>query len=228
VVVPHGTNGSRLLAARAAQLGAAVPAHAGSGLLCTIDSYPSTGCVETAGGSYWANFSGTGGDWAYSNYNPFLRRVCDGDVEGWRYVEHGTGAAGDAAPRVPAGSVTIGDAWGCDEPTDAATVGVASDASSSTPSPGAMGASDPTVASDATQIVGEGTTDGAGPAGQAGRSTGGVVPADGASSMDDVPAPIGGVVPSQSASTSWIGLLAVVLVIAGLGVAAALRSRRTA
>jgi len=225
VVVPRGTNGSRLLIARADQLGAAVPTHAGSGLLCTIDSFPSSGCAETAGGSYWANFSGTGGDWIYSEYNPFLRRVCDGDVEGWRYVVHGSGAAGDATPRVVAGSLTLSDAWGCDEPADAVAVGAAPEATGSAPEPGALRVPDPAVADGAAIVAGDGAADGAGAAGQAGRSTTAV---DGSTAVNAAVAPIGSVPASQSASTPWIGVAAVVLVIAGLGLAALLRSRRTA
>ena len=86
LVVPDGITGSKLLAARAAQLGVAPPSYAGSGLLCTIDGAPASGCAETSAGSYWANFSGTSGTWVYSSYNPFIRHLRDGDIEGWRYV----------------------------------------------------------------------------------------------------------------------------------------------
>lgn len=101
LVVPSGTTGSQLLARRAAELGMASPRYAGSGLLCSIDAFPATGCGDrTSGGfAYWAYFSGTSGAWNYGSYNPFIRRMADGDIEGWRYVS-GTGGAQDPPPRI--------------------------------------------------------------------------------------------------------------------------------
>jgi hypothetical protein len=101
LVVPSGTTGSQLLARRAAELGMASPRYAGSGLLCAIDGFPATGCGDrTSGGfAYWAYFSGTSGAWNYGSYNPFIRRMADGDIEGWRYVS-GTGGAQDPPPRI--------------------------------------------------------------------------------------------------------------------------------
>lgn len=101
LVVPSGTTGSQLLARRAAELGMSSPRYAGSGLLCAIDGFPATGCGDrTSGGfAYWAYFNGTSGAWNYGNYNPFIRRMADGDIEGWRYVS-GTGGAQDPPPRI--------------------------------------------------------------------------------------------------------------------------------
>ena len=100
LVVPEGTTGSQLIARRAAEIGAASPRYAGSGLLCAIDGFPATGCGDrNAGGfAYWAYFSGAGGSWQYGNYNPFVKRLHDGDIEGWRYV-NGAGDGQDPAPR---------------------------------------------------------------------------------------------------------------------------------
>ncbi len=223
VVVPRGSTGSQVLAARAAQLGAAVPSHAGSGLLCTIDSFPSSGCAETASGSYWANFSGTTGEWAYSNYNPFIRRVCDGDVEGWRYVVHGSGSAVDALPRINADSVAVANAWGCNEPEDSRSAGTGSDAASSS----AVGAdTDTTILP--TQVVPESeNVDGSGVVGTDGRpSADAGANVDGAYAGNAVVVPTGTVPPSQSASTSWIGVLSAGVLITALGTAAFVRSRR--
>ena len=101
LVVPSGTTGSQLLARRAAELGMISPRYAGSGLLCAIDGFPATGCGDrTSGGfAYWAYFNGTSGAWNYGSYNPFIRRMADGDIEGWRYVS-GTGGAQDPPPRI--------------------------------------------------------------------------------------------------------------------------------
>ena len=101
LVVPAGTTGSQLLARRAAELGMSSPRYAGSGLLCAIDGFPGTGCGDrTSGGfAYWAYFNGTSGAWNYGSYNPFIRRIADGDIEGWRYVS-GTGGAQDPPPRI--------------------------------------------------------------------------------------------------------------------------------
>lgn len=105
MVVPEGTTGSQLLARRAAEIGAAAPRYASSGLLCAIDGYPSSGCGDrTAGGyAYWAYFAGGSGSWIYGNNNPFIKRLRDGDVEGWRFVD-GAGDGQDPPPRLgPAG-----------------------------------------------------------------------------------------------------------------------------
>jgi hypothetical protein len=101
LVVPRGTTGSQLLAERAAALGVSRPRYADSGLLCAIDGFPASGCGEaTAGGyRYWAYFSGTSGSWLYGGGNPFIRRIADGDIEGWRFVE-GTGTGADPPPRL--------------------------------------------------------------------------------------------------------------------------------
>lgn len=230
--VSQGTTGSQLLRQRAAKLGTAVPGHAGSGLLCTIDSFPASGCAETAGGSYWANFSATGGSWDYSSYNPFIRRVCDGDVEGWRYVVRGSGAAGDAAPRIasdalrPEGARGCGD-WSISEPSgepagipgDSSTSGAEPQDRSSVQSSGATG-SDPSAAIDdrSGASTGSAESDPTDPS-SAGALAAGQESAVDAKQRSSV---------SQSASTSWIGLLAGVVLIGTLGLAALLRSRRSA
>jgi hypothetical protein len=226
IVVPRGSTGSQVLRQRAAQLGAALPSHAGSGLLCTIDSFPSSGCSETSSGSYWANFSGGGASWNYSSYNPFIRRVCDGDVEGWRYVERGTGAAGDAAPRISPDSVRPSDARGCDEPSTSSSSGVSGDVGSSAavPNDPLTGAAPQGVASTASD-VGEtpaGDPIGVPAGGPSGESSSGDTEARQTATAAASPQST----TSQSASTSWIGLLAALALIGVLGVAALLRSRR--
>ena len=232
LLVSQGTTGSQLLRQRAAKLGTAVPGHAGSGLLCTIDSFPASGCAETAGGSYWANFSATGGSWDYSSYNPFIRRVCDGDVEGWRYVVRGSGAAGDAAPRIasdalrPEGARGCGD-WSISEPSgepagipgDSVVSGAEPQDRSSVQSSGSSG-SDPSAAIDDRS----GASTGSAESDPTDPSSAGALNAGQESAVDAKQRPSA----SQSASTSWIGLLAGVVLIGTLGLAALLRSRRSA
>ena len=101
LVVPAGTTGSQLLARRSAELGTGSPRYGSSGLLCAIDGQPATGCGDrNAGGfGYWAYFAGSSGSWSYGNSNPFLKRLSDGDIEGWRYVQ-GAGNGQDPPPRI--------------------------------------------------------------------------------------------------------------------------------
>lgn len=102
LVVPAGTTGSQALARRAAELGRDLPRYAGSGLLCAIDDLPAPpACGDRSAGGfrYWAYFNGTSGSWIYGTYNPFIRRLSDGDVEGWRYVD-GAGNGSDPPPRM--------------------------------------------------------------------------------------------------------------------------------
>ncbi len=230
VVVPRGSKGSLVLAARAARLGTAAPSHAGSGLLCTIDSFPASQCADTGSGSYWANFSGTDGVWNYSSYNPFIRRVCDGDVEGWRYVVQGTGAAGDPQPRLDPASVRPADAWGCDEPSAAPASGGGAGAPGSIDAAAASGSSaDASPTADGSP---SGSIDPAiGVAGGQGRTgSSGASANDGVDGVDGVDATVlathaaGG----SSGGTALLGAGIVVAIIVVLGAAALVRSRRRA
>jgi hypothetical protein len=98
LVVAAGTSGAKILAQRASQLGLPAPRYAESGLLCGLDGFPSTGCPVNSGGGYdyWAYFNGVGGSWSFGHDNPFVRRMVDGEIMGWRYA---VGAADGQAPR---------------------------------------------------------------------------------------------------------------------------------
>jgi hypothetical protein len=101
LVVAAGTSGSKILAQRASELGLPVPRYAGSGLLCGLDGFPATACPVNNGGSFafWAYFNGSGGSWSFGHDNPFVRRMVDGEIMGWRYTTGST--EGDApAPRI--------------------------------------------------------------------------------------------------------------------------------
>jgi hypothetical protein len=101
LVVAEGTTGAQLLAQRAGLLGTTTPRYAESGLLCAIDGFPGEGCGDRTSGGYlyWSYWSGTSGSWVYGQGNPFVRRIRDGDIEGWRFVD-GSGSGADPTPRV--------------------------------------------------------------------------------------------------------------------------------
>ncbi|HEX7443952.1 MAG TPA: hypothetical protein VF320_08705, partial [Acidimicrobiales bacterium] len=84
------------------QEGMAPPTFASSGLLCSINVVPSSGCGQTVAGGYiyWSYFTGRTGSWAYASSGAF-GTVTHGDVEGWRFQNPGTGRPNDPAPRTP-------------------------------------------------------------------------------------------------------------------------------
>jgi hypothetical protein len=98
--VADGATGSDVLAARATALRAAAPVYAISGLLCSIDGYPVSGCGVRNGSdyAYWAYFHG-GSRWTYASNGPAENVVRPGDVEGWRFEPDGTASPTDPPPR---------------------------------------------------------------------------------------------------------------------------------
>jgi hypothetical protein len=79
-----------------------------SGLLCGIDGVPAAGCGERTdqGYRYWAYFTSSGGSWRHSSIGPSFRRADPSVVEGWRYVQ-GSGGPSDPPPRGSATASTI-------------------------------------------------------------------------------------------------------------------------
>jgi hypothetical protein len=102
VVTHAGDTGAQVLQAQAPLVGYPVPRYdaSGSGLLCGIDGYPSTGCGTESGGhySYWAYWHG-GKSWQYANDGPGEWTVSKGDVEGWRFEPDGSASPADPPPR---------------------------------------------------------------------------------------------------------------------------------
>ncbi|MBU3700594.1 MAG: hypothetical protein FGM58_00920 [Acidimicrobiia bacterium] len=214
LVVPRGTTGSQVLARRAAMLGAAAPRYGSSGLLCAIDGYPSSGCGERGGTGfrYWANFSGTSGDWRYGNYNPFTRRVADGDIEGWRFVE-GVGNGTDPPPRVdPSPSLFPARSSAPPEPTSSVdpSVGATGSAAgaSGTPSVGSS-----TVVADGVVVGGDAPVS----SGDAARRS---IAGD-AVSVEVEGAPV----VASTSSRPWVPVVVVALVVVALAGGAVVRSR---
>jgi hypothetical protein len=106
--VPAGTNGEAVLADVADSFHVPVPTYADSGLLCSIDGYPSTGCgtLTSSGYVYWSYWHG-GQHWSYSNVGAASWTVTNGDVEGWRFEDQGAGAGDDPAPALSSDFATI-------------------------------------------------------------------------------------------------------------------------
>jgi hypothetical protein len=73
-----------------------------TGLLCSIDGYPASGCGTATGGGfqYWSYWHG-GSTWTYATGGPAAYRLAAGGVEGWRFVQ-GSDASSEPPPRSPA------------------------------------------------------------------------------------------------------------------------------
>ena len=102
VNVPSSDNGYQALAAFVQQENLAAPTYAPSGLLCSINGIPSTGCGQVnpdgtyAYWSYWR--LGAGGSWSYGTGRPPNPVPQSGDVEGWRFEAHGSANPNDPPP----------------------------------------------------------------------------------------------------------------------------------
>ncbi|MDA8025837.1 MAG: hypothetical protein M0T78_04775 [Actinomycetota bacterium] len=98
--------GSSLLDALTQAVGASNVTFASSGLLCTIDSYPtpqvSTTCGEAVSGGYryWSFWTSNAGKWSYAKLGAGSIPATTGAVEGWRFEYNGTGNPNDAAPTI--------------------------------------------------------------------------------------------------------------------------------
>jgi len=103
VSVPDTASRYDALSAFATQEGLVPPSYAPSGLLCSIDLIPASGCGQSVAGGYvyWSYFTGSGGRWIYSSTGAFAT-VTKGDVEGWRFQDPGTGRPNDPGPRTAA------------------------------------------------------------------------------------------------------------------------------
>lgn len=99
VHVPSGTNGYQALADFTAQEQEQAPTYNSSGLLCSINAVPSSGCGDaTANGYiYWSYWHGAAGSWQYAASGAFAA-VQPGDVEGWRFENPGKANPSDPPP----------------------------------------------------------------------------------------------------------------------------------
>lgn len=139
VAVPSGATGADAIKDRH-------PRYDGSGLLCAIDGYPTSGCGDPAGGgaySYWSYWWKDGNDWSYATTGPATRRLtADGMVEGWHFVTGVDDGAGNA-PRLAPTSVTFGAAPPPTEPSS--TTPPAQQPTGTTPSAGSPSGGAPTA-----------------------------------------------------------------------------------
>jgi hypothetical protein len=103
-----GSNGTDVLAAVSQELGLPQPTYAPSGLLCSIDGYPSQGCGTSVanGYAYWSYWHGTT-HWSYANLGPAQWTVTDDDVEGWRFQNPSAQAPGTPPPDAPANYAAV-------------------------------------------------------------------------------------------------------------------------
>jgi len=241
LVVKAGTSGSAILAQRASELGLPSPRYAPSGLLCGLDGYPATGCpVNTSGTyAYWAYFNASGGSWAFGHDNPFVRRMGDGEIMGWRYTGGSvdgaaptpriapssslfpplaptaspapSGGAGGGAPSVPGGGGS-GGGGGAAAPADGPGI------------PDLSGLTTTTVPTEDAEVS---TTESSAPASS--EQAGGDVPA-GDGTADEAPeelavAPVGST-GGDGGATRWLGPVLVIAVAGALGIGAVARTRR--
>jgi len=100
VKVPADDNGYDALSAFVAQEQAKQPTYAISGLLCSINGIPASGCGrEVAGGYiYWSYWTASKGKWQYADSGASATVTTD-DVQGWRFQNPGRGNPGDPPPR---------------------------------------------------------------------------------------------------------------------------------
>ncbi len=103
VTVPASDSRYDALTAFVASRGLASPTYATSGLLCSINGTPTSGCGQTVPGGYvyWSYFTAGQGAWTYSSTGAFAT-VSPNDVEGWRFQNPGSGRPNDPAPRATA------------------------------------------------------------------------------------------------------------------------------
>lgn len=101
VSVPDSDTRYDALTAFTQSRGLQAPTYAPSGLLCSINGTPATGCGQVVAGGryiYWSYFTGGQGGWTYASTGAF-GTVTTNDVEGWRFQDPGTGKPNDPAPR---------------------------------------------------------------------------------------------------------------------------------
>lgn len=95
--VPRGSSGVTVLADAATRLRLAPPTYGSSGLMCTIDGDPTSGCPSQGSNAYWSYWHG-GTGWSYASTGPGGFTVANDGVEGWRFEDPAGGGGDGAAP----------------------------------------------------------------------------------------------------------------------------------
>jgi hypothetical protein len=99
VTVPGSDNGYQALAAFTAERGLAAPTYNDTGLLCSINGDPASGCGQGVPGGYiyWSYFTGSDNRWTYADVGA-SQSVAKYDMQGWRFQDPGTGEPNDPPP----------------------------------------------------------------------------------------------------------------------------------
>lgn len=245
VTVPSSDDRYDALAAFISQQHLAQPTYGSSGLLCSINGIPSSGCgTEVAGGYiYWSYWTGGSHGWTYAEtgaQNP----VGHDDVEGWRFENPGKANPSDPPPRTAARYNSICGAHGTTTPNSPGGDGKGGgNGGGGSPSAGTAGTS-PGAAGAAGAAVGAGqhararkgaVTSPSGPAGNGSPATSGSPSSTTTTSTDASAATTApSSVPQEDAAThdrgaggsSPVPLIVGGLLVAGLAIAAYVRSRR--
>jgi hypothetical protein len=257
VAVPSGDNDSEALLALAGDAGFAVPRYSSSGLLCAIGGIPARGCGQPVKGGYdyWAYWQGSPSGWTYANTGPAENQVSSSVVQGWRWENPGAANPTDPKPRGPttpgpichpgpppppptstttgpppspgSGSVTTTTRSTVpvagSVPPAATTAGGTEAATGSAPPPSAASPRRAAPATAARMATGHGTTSStAGMTTGRGGATGVASRSNGQLAFSPARASSHG-----GAGPPWLVIVLAVLVVGGLGAAAAYRWRRT-
>ena len=97
---PQGASSGQALNDALAQAHLTVASYSASGLLCSMDGYPSAGCgtPTSTGYQYWAYFHGDAAGWHYAQDGPNERQASPSLSEGWRFEDAGRGNPSDPPP----------------------------------------------------------------------------------------------------------------------------------
>jgi hypothetical protein len=159
VKVPASDNGYAALAAFTAQEHEQAPTYNSTGLLCSINGIPSSGCgqVVSDGYIYWSYWEAAAGKWKYAEAGAF-GAVTNGEIQGWRFQDPGKANPSDPPPTTRADFAAI--CASASSPTTTTTTTRATPAGTSTttttvstePSPGTT-----------PSAIGQGKSNGSGP-----------------------------------------------------------------
>ncbi len=108
VKVPASDNGYEALAAFTAQQHEQAPTYNNTGLLCSINDIPKSGCGQEVsdGYIYWSYWEAVAGKWQYADAGAF-GAVTNGEVQGWRFQDPGKANPSDPPPTTPADFAAI-------------------------------------------------------------------------------------------------------------------------
>ena len=234
VKVPSTDNRYDALSAFLAQQRLEAPTFNSSGLLCSINGIPTSGCGQTVPGGYvyWAYYTGNGHKWVYANAGAF-DPVGTADVEGWRFQDPGTGRPNDPPPPVAPRYASLCRAVTTTTTTTRPVRPAGGYRTTTTTAAGTTTSTRPTkkTTTTTTTTAGSSPTQGGSSSKDGGAS--GSSSSDGSYSSDstDTTFPQDPVVKSTPATshTSWPNLASItlgVLLILGLGIAGFLRWRK--